>query len=78
MYINNKIKFIDNTTENDEFYCNICNFPFLSLSDFEKKKDYGCCFECYLQFVEARREEWSKGWRPNKNVIKEYVNLRKQ
>tara|TARA_B100000674_G_scaffold499117_1_gene541960 strand:- start:3167 stop:3421 length:255 start_codon:yes stop_codon:yes gene_type:complete len=78
MYVSDKIKFIDNTGKKDEFYCKICTFPFLSFSDFEKQKEYGCCYECYLKFAESRKKEWLNGWRPDKNVVKEYIKIRKQ
>ena len=27
---------------------------------------FGCCFECYVKWVEDREERWQNGWRPNK------------
>lgn len=27
---------------------------------------FGCCFNCYIQYVEDREERWKSGWRPNK------------
>ena len=26
---------------------------------------FGCCFNCYVQYVEHREERWNSGWRPN-------------
>ena len=26
---------------------------------------YGCCFGCYIEYVEDREERWESGWRPN-------------
>ena len=25
---------------------------------------FGCCFECYIQWIEGREERWNSGWRP--------------
>tara|TARA_B100000700_G_scaffold303502_1_gene375043 strand:- start:1411 stop:1770 length:360 start_codon:yes stop_codon:yes gene_type:complete len=25
---------------------------------------FGCCFECYVKWVEDREERWASGWRP--------------
>ena len=25
---------------------------------------FGCCFDCYVQWIEDREERWNSGWRP--------------
>lgn len=46
--------------------CPTCNsYSFKSRDDLYMTK-FGCCFNCYIQFVEGREERWKKGWRPNK------------
>ena len=25
---------------------------------------FGCCFDCYIQWIEGREERWNSGWRP--------------
>jgi len=73
MYINPKIivDFEKNNKEN--FFCKICEFPLLTAIDFDKNSNYGCCENCYLTFVEARKTEWLDGWRPDKTTFEEYI-----
>ena len=45
--------------------CPTCNsYSFKSRDDLYMTK-FGCCFNCYIQFVEGREERWATGWRPN-------------
>jgi hypothetical protein len=79
VYIKNDLKFINLTKEKKEnFYCGLCNYPLITMLDFERHKVYETCQNCYLTYVEARKKEWKLGWRPEKSVIKEYIYLRKQ
>jgi len=73
MFTNHKIKILSKE-EKEDFYCNICDYPYLTIDDFNVKLEYLCCHECYLTFAEARREKWKKGWRPKQEVIDNYVN----
>ena len=77
MYINNKVTII-NKTEVNNFFCSICNFPLITIDDFKKNDEYDCCEECFLKFVEPRKQEWLAGYRPTKERIDEYINFRKQ
>ena len=46
--------------------CSTCNtYSFKSRDDVYMTK-FGCCFKCYVQYVEGREDRWNKGWRPNK------------
>ena len=46
--------------------CPTCNsYSFKSRDDLYMTK-FGCCFNCYIQFIEGREERWAAGWRPNK------------
>ena len=78
MYINPKIKLIDNINENDSFFCDLCGFPLFTHDDFSKHKKYSCCSECFLTYVEARRKDWKEGWRPDQTALDEYIYSRKQ
>jgi len=78
MYTNPEIKFIDESKEKQSFFCETCEFPLLTISDFSSNKEYNCCNECYLTFVEARKQEWKKGWRPEESAVEEYIYLRKK
>lgn len=80
MYIKNKIKFVneDTTSKKESFYCQLCNYPLITMLDFEKSNEYNACNECYLEFIESRRKDWKEGWRPDKSALHEYIYLRKQ
>jgi len=44
--------------------CDTCNtYSFDSRDDVYTNK-FGCCFKCYVSYVEDREERWLKGWRP--------------
>jgi|TARA_R110002012_G_scaffold289835_2_gene483176 hypothetical protein len=46
--------------------CSTCNtYSFKSKDDVYMTK-FGCCFKCYIQYVEGREDRWKNGWRPNK------------
>lgn len=46
--------------------CSTCNtYSFKSRDDVYMTK-FGCCFKCYVQYVEGREDRWKSGWRPSK------------
>ena len=46
--------------------CSTCNtYSFKSKDDVYMTK-FGCCWNCYIQYIEGREDRWKKGWRPNK------------
>lgn len=77
MFINPKIKVIGDVKK-ENFYCSICQFPLITLQDFDKNDNYDCCQECYLSFAEARITEWKNGWRPKKAVVNSYISMRRK
>ena len=77
MYISPKIKIIGNYKK-ERFYCEMCQFPLISLEDFDKNDNYDCCQECYLTFAESRKAEWKNGWRPKKAVVDSYISMRRK
>ena len=77
MSTNLKITHVDRIGEESTFFCKLCGFPLRSRDDFEASKDYDCCNNCYLTYVESRRKEWKEGWRPDKETLEEYIYMRK-
>ena len=46
--------------------CGTCEvYSFDSKDDVYMNK-FGCCFKCYITYVEDREERWLSGWRPEK------------
>lgn len=77
MFTKDEIVFINKTNKKDKMFCSICNYPFIKKEDFEFSNSYSTCNECFLTFIEARKNEWRDGWRPDKQQIKEYILYRK-
>jgi|10_taG_2_1085330.scaffolds.fasta_scaffold69114_2 hypothetical protein len=78
MFINPKLRIVNYSKENIDFFCAICKFPLTLNEDFEKNQNFGCCYECYQTYVESRINEWKDGWRPDKIEVKEYIYIRKK
>jgi hypothetical protein len=76
MSIIRDIKVINKNFKSQNFYCQLCTYPLLTNKDFESNKTHECCNNCYMEFIEGRREEWKNGWRPEKTIIKDYILLR--
>ncbi len=47
--------------------CEYCNVYSFSIRDGYYATKFGCCFKCYIQYIEDREERWKEGWRPEKN-----------
>lgn len=45
--------------------CPICRYYSFKIKDDVYMNKFGCCYKCYVQFIEGREERWNKGWRPN-------------
>lgn len=45
--------------------CPVCGSYSFSARDDLYMLKFECCFECYIQYVEAREDRWKTGWRPN-------------
>jgi hypothetical protein len=70
-----KIKVIGEVKKED-FYCGLCKYPLIISNDFETSDEYQCCFNCYLEFVESRKNMWKQGWRPDKKELDSYISIR--
>lgn len=47
-------------------YCGTYRFHFNVEDDMCINK-WGCCSNCYINFIEDREDKWNEGWRPEKN-----------
>jgi len=65
-----KIKFIDMTNNNQiGIFCTLCNFLLKTVDDAATVEKYKVCHECFLRYIESRKEDWKNGWRPPKDKI---------
>lgn len=80
MYINPDILFTEKNKDakSSDFFCTVCQFPFATYHDFNIKKEYNCCYDCYIHFAEAKRTDWKNGWRPDKKDVTAHVKTKKQ
>ncbi len=39
--------------------------------------DYGACVDCYIFFIEGRKERWVSGWRPTEDDLRRYQEVMK-
>ena len=62
--------------EDNNFYCQICNYPIINREDVVSNKLYKSCNDCYLTFIESRKKEWAKGWRPKQNKVDSYIEIK--
>jgi hypothetical protein len=44
--------------------CSICSAFSHSARDDVGFIKFGCCYECYIKFIEGREQRWKEGWRP--------------
>lgn len=54
----------------DNRTCNVCNLFSFEVRDDIYQTKYGCCFKCYVLYVEGREDRWLTGWRPTKDKDK--------
>ena len=58
--------------------CPVCKtYSFSSRDDLYMKRFY-CCFECYVDFIEHREDDWESGQRPNDEELLYAMRRRKQ
>tara|TARA_Y100001970_G_scaffold225856_1_gene279063 strand:+ start:122 stop:391 length:270 start_codon:yes stop_codon:yes gene_type:complete len=62
----------------ETFFCEVCGFPLKSREDFQTNAEYMCCHDCFLTFAQSDREGWKNGSRPEKKLIKNYINKKKK
>lgn len=56
--------------------CELCDRLFRSKDDESSYNEFKCCYMCAMQFAHPRRKEWSEGWRPTSDMIKESLLTR--
>ena len=78
MFIKDSVVFKNKENTKNSFFCAVCKFPLVSQQDFLKHAEYNCCQKCFLDFVESRKDDWISGWRPERNVLRDKINFRKQ
>ena len=59
----------DTKTQTCGIFCQVCNFLIKTSLDAKTFSEWKSCHDCYLRFIEARKEAWDAGWRPEKAEI---------
>ena len=79
MYISPKITVINESKENENFFCNICGFCLITEKDHDLHKKHDSCEECYYNFVEGKLiDDTNLAKQIDKNKLNEYIYLRKK
>ena len=58
--------------------CPVCKTYSFSLKDDLYMNRFSCCYECYLDFVIAREDDWKNGNRPSEEQISLSLKRRKK
>ena len=45
--------------------CPVCDKYSFSTKDDLYMNKFGCCYECYIGYIQGREERWREGWRPD-------------
>ena len=74
----NNVTYIDETDDiKIGMFCRICEYLLSSAQDIESSREFGCCNECYVTFVESREKAWNDGWRPDDKTLNRYKASRR-
>jgi len=72
-----KVKIIGSEeNDNNNFYCQICDYPIITRNDIVSSKKYDCCNDCYITLIEARKKDWCNGWRPKQKKVDSYIKTK--
>ena len=53
-------------------WCPICERVMKGSYSTNSFYNFGCCHDCYIEFVEDRVERWNDGWRPSKEDLERF------
>lgn len=54
-------------------FCPICDRVMKGSKSNHSYYDFGCCYDCFIEFVEGREERWRGGWRPDEERLTSYI-----
>ena len=57
-------------------FCEVCQIRFGTKEDEKTYKKFKCCSSCADKWAYSNKDAWVKGWRPDKNKIKEAIEKR--
>lgn len=55
-------------------FCPLCERIMKGSKSNSTYYDWGCCSDCFIEFVEGREEKWKGGFRPSKEQIDRFVD----
>ena len=56
--------------------CPVCDFLFRSKDDETSWYKFQCCERCSTFWAIPRKNDWMKGWRPNKDELEKEISIR--
>lgn len=50
-------------------FCPLCERVMKGSRSVTTYYDFGCCRDCWVEWVDTREERWANGWRPSADDI---------
>mgnify|MGYP001570108621 CR=1 FL=1 len=54
-------------------FCPICERVMLGSRSVTTYYDFGCCRDCWVEWVDHREERWTSGWRPTPEQVAAFI-----
>lgn len=54
-------------------FCPICGRVMLGSRSVTTYYDFGCCRDCWVEWVDYREERWLSGWRPTPEQVDAFI-----
>lgn len=53
-------------------FCPVCERIMKGSKSTNTYYDFGCCSDCFIEFVDGRVKKWKSGWRPDEKELEIY------
>lgn len=54
-------------------FCPVCGSLMKGDKSTSTYYSFGCCSDCFIEFVDGREERWRTGWRPTSEQIAKFL-----
>lgn len=55
-------------------FCPLCTCVMKGSKSTQSYYDWGCCVNCFIEFVEGREPRWRRGWRPSAEQVESFLS----
>jgi len=53
-------------------FCPVCERMMCGTETIHRFYSFGCCTDCYIEWVEDREDRWNGGWRPTAEQVEQF------